>query len=133
MSKRYYISDIILVTGSDFDYYAPAVADLGVNWVGAIESGPDGKPLYTDCIVMVNTPNHAVLRSDPRIDSLPDFPLDGKLNAINGPTKSNMDAALTRRGFDLTGINSSDGYRDVLQKIGQQRSAAFDIDKFDVN
>lgn len=132
MSKRYYISNIIGV-GDHLDPIRPAVADLGVNWVGAIESGPDGKPLYTDCIVMVDAVNHAVLRNDPRIDSLPDFPLDGKLSSINAPTKSNMDAALTRRGFDLTGVNSSDGYRDVLQKIGQQRSAAFDIDKFDVN
>lgn len=132
MSKRYYLSDLI-GAGDHLDPIRPAVADLGVNWVGAIESGPDGRPLYADCIVMVNTPNHAVLRSDPRIDSLPDFPLDGKLSSINAPTKSAMDAALTRRGFNLTGINSSDGYRDVLQKIGKQRSAAFDIDKFDVN
>ena len=132
MSKRYYLSDII-GTGDIDDPYRPAVADLGVQWVGTIESGPDGRPLYTDCVTLVDTVNHGALRSDPRIDPLPDFPLDGKLSSINASTKSSMDAALSRRGFNLTGINSSDGYRDVLQKIGQQRSAAFDIDKFDVN
>lgn len=132
MSKRYYISAII-GAGDSLDPFRPAVADLGVAWVGAIESGPDGRPLYADCIVMVNTVDHAALRSDPRIDPLPDFPLDGKLSAINSGVKTAMDNMLTRRGFNVTGINSSDGYRDVLQKIGQQRSAAFDIDKFDVN
>lgn len=132
MSKRYYISDII-GTGDEFDPYRAAVADLGVSWVGSIESGPDGKPLHPDCIVLVNTENHAVLRGDPRIDPLPDFPLDGKLSAINASTKSEMDTALTRRGFNLSGVNSSDGYRQVLDKIGKQRSAAFDIDNFDVN
>lgn len=132
MSKRYYISDII-GTGGEFDPYRPAIADLGVSWVGSIESGPDGRPLYTDCVVLVNTVNHAALRVDSRIDPLPEFPLDGRLSAINTTSKSEMDTALTRRGFNLSGVNSSDGYRDVLQTIGKQRSAAFDIDKFDVN
>lgn len=130
--KRYYISDIIGTGGFD-DSIRPAVADLNVNWVGAIESGPDGLPIHPDCLVMVDTVNHAALKSDPRIDSLPDFPLDGKVSSINATTKSEMDAALTRRGFDMSGLNSSDGYRQVLDKIGKQRSAAFDIDTFDVN
>lgn len=131
MSKRYYISDII-GTGDEFDPYRAAIADLGVSWVGSIESGPDGRPIHPDCLVMVNTVDHTVLRGDPRIDPLPDFPLDGKVSAINSATKTAMDGVLARRGFVLS-TNSSDGYRDVIQSVGLQRSAAFNIDKFDVN
>ena len=131
MTKRYYISDII-GTGDSFDPYRAAVADLNVNWVGSIESGPDGRPVHPDCLVLVDTVDHTALRSDPRIDSLPDFPLDGKVSAINSAIKTAMDSVLARRGFVLA-TNSSDGYRDVIQSVGLQRSASFNIDKFDVN
>lgn len=132
MSKRYYISKIV-GTGSEVDPFRPKVADYGVSWAGSIESNPiTGKPVYPDCMVIVATVNHGVLMADPVIDAMPDFPLDGKLSAINTGTKTAMLNALTARGFDVTGLGNTDGYRDVLQKIGLQRSPAFNIDNFDV-
>lgn len=132
MSKRYYISKIV-GTGDEFDPFRPKVADYGVAWVGSIESDPvTGRPVHPDCIVLVATANHALLRGDPDIDAMPDFPMDGKLSAINTGTKTAMFNALTARGFYTTGLNNTDGYRDVMQKIGLQRSPAFDIDNFDV-
>lgn len=131
MSKRYYLCDII-GTGSDLDPYRPAVADHRVGWVAVIESGPDGKPLHANTIALVETENHALLRADKRIDPLPDFALDGKLTAINTAARNGMMTALERRGFVASGINNADGYRDALQNIGRQRSAVFNIDKFDV-
>lgn len=131
MSKRYYISKII-GTGDEFDPYRPKIADYRVSWAGSIPSGADGRPLYPDCLVLVATANHAVLRGDVDIDAMPDFPLDGKLSGITAGTKTAMFNALERRGFDTAGLTNTDGFRDALQKIGLQRSSAFDIDNFDV-
>lgn len=132
MSKRYYISKIV-GTGDEFDPFRPKIADYGVAWVGSIESDPvTGRPIHPDCVVLVATANHAMLKGDPDIDAMPNFPLDGKLSAITNATKTAMYDALTARGFDTSGLVNTDGYRDVLQKIGLQRSPAFDIDNFDV-
>lgn len=132
MSKRYYLCDII-GTGSDMDPYRPAVADHGVAWVGVIESNPEtGAPSHADTIVLVETDNHAKLRADSRIDALPDFVLDGKMNAINSAARTAMSAALSRRKFSISSINNADGYREALQQIGRQRSPQFNIDAFDV-
>lgn len=129
--KRYYISKII-GTGSMQDPYRPAVADEGVSWVGDIPSDPDGRPLYDTCLVLVNSKVHSKLRTHPDIDALPDFPLDGKVSAIQQQTKTGMITALKKRGFDTAGLENKDGYRDVLQSIGKQRSPHFDLDNFDV-
>lgn len=135
MSKRYYICNII-GDGTMFNSYRPAVANYGVAWVGSIEnhtSGPDiGKPKYPDCLVLVSTINHAQLLNKPGIDPLPNFPGDGKLAGIATVTKSAMFGMLTARGFDTTGLTNTDGYKEALQKIGLQRSAAFNIDSFDI-
>lgn len=131
MSKRYYLCDII-GSGTEEDMFRPAVADHPVDWVGSIETGPDGRPIHADTIVLVSTDDHSILRADRRIDPLPDFALDGKMSAINGVVKTAMTNAMKRRGFDVSGLTNTDGYRKALQQIGAQRSAGFDIDKFDV-
>lgn len=132
MSKRYYISKIV-GTGDEFDPFRPKIADYGVSWSGSIPSDPvTGHPLHSDCMVIVATPNHAVLKGDPDIDAMPDFPLDGKLSAITTGTKTAMFDALTARGFDVSGLGNTDGYREALQKVGLQRSPDFNIDNFDV-
>ncbi len=135
MAKRYYLCNII-GDGSDDNPYRPAVADYeasGVSWAGVIESGPDGRPIHADCLVIVNTEDHSALRRDARIDAMPDFALDGKMSAINNVVKTAMVNALRRRGIVKSGISNTDGYREALQQIGQQRSGAFDIDKLDVS
>ena len=132
MSKRYYISKIV-GDGSEYDSYRPKVADYNVAWVGSIESDPEtGKPIHTECMVLVDAVDHGVLKRDVDIDEMPDFPLDGKVSAITTATKSKMFSVLNGRKFDTSGLTGTDGYREVLQKIGSQRSAGFDIDNFDV-
>lgn len=132
MAKRYYLSSII-GDGTDDNPYRPAIADYNVSWAGAIETDPNGRPLHADCLVIVNTEDHVALRRDARIDAMPDFALDGKMSAINNVVKTAMTNALRRRGFDVSGISNTDGYREALQQIGLQRAAAFDIDKLDVS
>lgn len=132
MAKRYYVAEII-GDGSMDNPYRPAVEDYGVAWAGAIETDVAGKPIHRDCLVLVSTDNHAQLRADSRIDAMPDFALDGKMSAINNVVKTAMINALRRRGIDVSGLTNTDGYREALQQIGMQRSAAFDIDKLDVS
>lgn len=129
--KRYYISKII-GDGTFPDPYRPKIATYGVDWSAVIHSDESGHPLFAEVLAIVATNNHAQLRNDPDIDPLPDFPLDGKVSAIQQKTKTDMFAKLAARGFDIAGLDNADGYRDVLQAIGRQRSANFNIDALDV-
>ncbi|SOD42355.1 hypothetical protein [Nitrosovibrio sp. Nv4] len=138
MAKKYYICDII-GDGQDVPPtpttgpFRPVIADLGVSWVGSIPSDPvTGHPLHTWTLVLVNTDNHAKVIDAKGVDALPDFPLDGKVNAINNVTKSRMNEALVRRGINTDFVSGSDGYRDVIRGIGQKLEAAFDENNFDV-
>jgi len=132
MTKRYYISPIV-GTGDEFDPFRPKVADYGVSWVGSIPSNLEtGHPLFNWCLVLVNTANHGQLLSDGAIDALPEFPMDGKVGAINTATKNNMIAKMQARGIDTGFINSVDGYRDVIRAIGRSISPAFDENNFDI-
>jgi hypothetical protein len=131
VAKRYYICDVI-GTGDETNPFRPAVADYNVSWTGSIPVDMvTGQPLYTWAFVLVATDDHTVLRSDKRIDTMPDFPLDGRMNAINSAASKALENALSRRGISLT-WNSTEGYREVLQAIGKRLGPNFDIDKFDV-
>lgn len=130
--KRYYLSDII-GDGTEENPFRPAVADLGVAWSGSIPTDPDtGKPLKTWALVIVSAANHAALRADNRIAALPDFPLDGKVSAINTTTKNGMLNALTKRGIDTSFVGNADGYRDVIRGVGRAADPVFDENNFDV-
>jgi hypothetical protein len=132
MSKRFYLCDIV-GDGTDDNPYRPAVANYAVNWVASIETGPDGKPLHSDCLVLVNTDNHLPLRADKRIDAMPDMTLDGKFSAVSVAAKNAMSAAMVKRGISTQFLSDTVmGYREVLQTIGKQRSEGFEIDKFDI-
>jgi len=129
--KRYYLCDII-GDGTDDNPYRPAVADHSQKWAASLPTGMDGKPLHSDCLVIVEADNHMPLRADKRIDPLPDMTLDGKFSAVSVAAKNAMSAAMVKRGFSTQFLGDTVmGYREVLQTIGKQRSEGFDIDKFD--
>lgn len=68
MEKRTYRADIV-GDGTEGDPYRPIVADLGVSWVGQIESDPEtGAPLSTRALVVVATDDHDALATHPGID-----------------------------------------------------------------
>lgn len=130
--KRYYLSPII-GTGAEDDPFRPKIADYGVRWVGSIPSDPTtGRPLFTFALALVAAANHASILADQAIDALPDFPLDGKVSAINTGTKNRMVAALQARGIYTAFIGNSDGYRDVIRGIGKALDPDFDENHFDV-
>ena len=129
--KRYYICDVI-GDGSWENPYRPSIADDGIGYVGDIKSDPQtGAPLLPWCLVLVAAPDHTKL-GKPGRDALPDFPLDGKVSAINASAKGVMNAAFNRRGITLD-LNSKDGYRDVIEAIGKQINANFSSNNFDVS
>ena len=139
MAKRYYLSNII-GDGTDSDPtpttgpFRVAIADLGVSFVAQIPTDPvTGRPTKTWALALVNTDNHARLINTPGVDALPDFPLDGKVSAVNNITKTKMLASMTRRGIDKGFVDGTDGYRDVIRGIGKQVDQSFDENNFDVN
>jgi hypothetical protein len=131
--KRYYISPII-GDGTEENPFRPKVADHGVAWVGSIPSDPDtGHPLFAWTLVLVNAINHGPLLADQTIDAMPDFPLDGKVNAINTATKNAMLSKMQARGINTEFIGNADGYRDVIRGVGQKLEPTFSENNFDVN
>lgn len=133
--KRYYISPVIEVPSAEFGTeYRTKIADYGVPSVAVIPSDPvTGKPLATWALVLVSTNNHGAILADATIDALPDFPLDGKVSAIQTATKNAMISKLQARGIDTAFIGSADGYRDVIRGIGQKFEPAFNENNFDVS
>lgn len=130
--KRYYISPII-GDGTEFNPYRAKIADYGVATVSVIASDPTGKPLLSYALALVSATNHGRILADAAIDALPDFPLDGKVSAINTATKNAMIAKLQARGIDTSFIGNADGYRDVIRGIGQAIEPAFNENNFDLN
>lgn len=131
MSKRYYLCDVI-GDGTEDNPFRPAVADYGVNWSGSIPTGEDGRPTTTWALVIVGAKDHAQLRKDARLDALPDFPLDGKVSAVNTASRNALTAAMSKRGVPTSGLQLADGYRDAIRQIGKSLDPAFDENKFDV-
>lgn len=137
--KRYYLCDVIGDGDPDVELtpttgpFRPAVADYGVTWAGTIPSDPvTGHPVHSWALVVVESKDHSEIRKDARIDALPDFPMDGKVSAINAATRSQALAALSRRGIATGVFSNADGYRDVIRGIGRQLHAEFDENKLDV-
>lgn len=127
--KRYYLCDVI-GTGAELDPYRAAVADIPAvkNW--GMQDGTLNGKLVALCIVACA--DHAPFKGRPSIDPMPDFPLDGKISAMQTAVKNKMVSDAERRGFDASTIGSSDGYRDAINAFGRQLNPTFDIDSMDV-
>lgn len=130
--KRYYVCDII-GDGSFENPYRAAVADGTVNAAVTMpNSDPNtGAPLGNWCLCMVATGNHARLNGRAGIDAMPDFPLDGKVSAIQTATRNAVSARLSARGIPDV-FSNSDGYREVIRKLGQQLQPDFSENNFDI-
>jgi len=134
MSKRYYLADIILVTNSEGEQeYTTALAKYPVISQAGFPVNPEnGEPLRNWTLAQVESVDHAPLLADPRLDALPDFPLDGKVSSINTAAKNAMLAAMQRRGIDTASVTGTDGYREVIQLIGVAANATFNVNSFGV-
>lgn len=131
MADRYYLCDMYFNEATEA--YEPVVSKIpNTSFVAACDSDPvTGIPLYSDCFVMVRSDNHAALRALQGVDPMPDLSLDDKMANIASAAKNAMVGAMQRRGFSTQQVNSTTlGYREVLDSIGKQRSASFNIEKF---
>lgn len=133
MTKRYYLADIVGIDLGDGIEYRTAISDYPVKSEGGFPVNPEtGLPLRDWTLVVVETDDHARLMADPRIDALPDFPLDGKVSSINTQAKNAMLAAMQRRSIDTASVTGTDGYREVINLIGVAAHTTFNVDSFSV-
>lgn len=133
MTKRFCLTRIIW---SDEDGYIPQVRLHGVSFGWAVPTNSDpqspdyGKPLYPYALVLVGTADYTSLVNDPEIDVFPDFPVDGKWLSVSDSARAQLVAALQNRGWSVAGIDNIDGYKEVIEWIGQQRVPGFTIKTF---
>lgn len=149
MSKRYYLSSIV-GTGTINDPYRAQLNDLCQQQTAAgnksncaqfIGTDPStGKPIKPWALCIVGSLNHMPFTHVTGIDPMPDYPLDGKVAAIQRAKLLAMLAAITARGVDPTqfltnpdGSIKADGFRDAVRGLGQQLDTAFSEDNFDVS
>jgi hypothetical protein len=125
MSKRYYLSDVEDYPQEDGSILRRAVVAEYADYVAEI--------LGNKALCLVTTNNHGPLISDSRIDAMPVFPLDAKINAMQSSAKNQMIAAMSGRGFSTGLISSADGYRDVIRGIGRELNVNFDENNFDIS
>ncbi len=147
MSKRYYLSSIV-GTGTIDDAFRAKLGDLckqqtdaGNKSLCAQFIGTDpttGHPLKPWALCIVGSLNHQPFIGVTGIDALPDYPLDGKVAAIQRNKLLALIAALNARGVDVTqfltnpdGSIKADGFRDAIRGMGQQLNTAFSEDNFD--
>lgn len=123
MSKRYYLCDVV-GDGTPENPFRSCASDYTVAVASAIKDGV--------AFSAVTTENHGQLIADNRINALPDFPLDGKINAMQGAAKTQMQTDVAARGLDISAISSADGYRDVIRAIGLQLSPHFNENNFGI-
>lgn len=130
--KRYYICDVVGTGNGYMDPYRPLVKDLGaVNFTAEIQIDPQtGALLQPWALVCVEANNHVPFVGKPGVIDLPDFPLDGKVSAIQTSVKNKMLSRLQARGIDTSPIANTDGYRETIRTIGKRLNPNFDENSF---
>lgn len=131
--KRYYLCDII-GDGTFGNFYRPKLADIGVDArVTEMQTDPaTGVPTKPWCLVLVADRNHGKLQNVPGVDPLPDYPMDGKVSAINAVARQAMLNRLAARSINGNVVQTADGYREVIRGIGRELNPLFDENNFDV-
>ena len=130
--KRYCIAKII-GDGTENNPYRSALKNYNdINHeFGEIAQDPiTGQPTHTFVLAIIKTVNISRLIADKDIDVLPDFPLDGKMSAMQTATKNKLADALTKYGVSIGG---ADGFRDAIRTIGRVIKPDFDENNFDLN
>lgn len=130
--RRYYISPII-GTGTEEDPYRPKLADGGKPWVAIIPSKSDGTPSFPWALCLVNALDHTGILGDSNNDGLPDITLDSQLSVLPANQRNQLINRLNQRGIDMTGINATSTFRQLLERVGKQLDVAFRVDRFDVS
>lgn len=130
--KRYCIAKII-GDGTENNPYRSAIQkynDLHYEFGGIAQDPITGQPTHTFVLAILKTVNISRLMADQDIDIFPDFPLDGKMSAMQTATKNKMVNALAKYGVSISG---ADGFRDAIRTIGQMIQPDFDENNFDLS
>ena len=130
--KRYCIAKIV-GKGTEFDPFRSSIqnhSDVHYEFGEIVVDPNTGQPTHSFVLAIVETASLSRLMKDDDIDVLPDFPLDGKMSAMQGNTKSAMTATLAKYGVSIRG---SDGFRDAIRAVGRVIKPDFDENDFDLS
>lgn len=135
--KRYYLAEIEqyeFEPGSmAYRCRASAYPDLKFEGGEILTDGTTGLPINSFTLVLISATDHQRIIDDPKMYALPQVDLDIKVSSINTTTKTLMINKLKSLGVDTSFINTTDGYRDVINGIGLLNNFQFDVNNFDVN
>lgn len=137
MAKRYVIGPVV-GSGTLGNPYRAKVADI-CPAVSVIPSNPDGSPKYNFALSLVSTDNLAAVLAITNLYALPDYALDGRMDGMESNARTGLVQSVEAYDLDGNGLHldathdDSDGYRSVLEAIGEQFDPSFNLDHFDVS
>lgn len=140
--KKYYLSKIKAVQEGNETFYRHRLQDIDyvdVEYLGG-EIKVDqvtGIPTEKALLVLVGGVDHKRFQDDPELVPIPDVALDVKVSATKTLTKLDFKSKAKGLGLanaDVDGIvDNADGWRDVVNALGQKNNAAFDCNNFDLD
>lgn len=130
--RRYYVCRLVEVNDPEFGVtMVPRLAQIAPP-EGASRSFVYDAQRAGFAICVVTHPHGLPAIVDPDVETMPDFPLDAKLNAMQQATRDRMIARCQAFGVSTAHATQSDGFRDFLQGVGAQVSPDFRLDGFGV-
>jgi hypothetical protein len=124
--KRYYLAPVVTVPDPDLGQLRQVDIPDGFNYSAAI--GNTG----SWALIIVAAQDHRTLTSNSKLVPLPDFPLDGKVSAIQKATKDQLVARAQQRLGITISADNVDGYRELIRDLGTRVDPNFHEDNFDV-
>jgi hypothetical protein len=116
---RWYLVPVV-GTGTNHDPYQAET--LGRGGSAVLPSREDGHPKHEVALVLVNSPDHSALESDPRIYPIGDLTdLDRPVDELENAKRAWIEAVTDLRQVSADGL-----VRQVVRRLGQQLDDGFD-------
>lgn len=129
--RRYFVCKVETVADPEFGTVRRPVLDAH-RWPDGTSVAYEMSDALNWALVVVTNPIGFVPPAGFDADSMPDFPLDAKLTAMQTNTRNQMIGRLAARGIDTSFVGSSDGFRDVIRSLGLLHNQNFREDSFGV-
>jgi len=130
--KRQFISDIVTSApwGED-GYYPVTIFYPSINFGGSPPGDPETGAPYRNWVLIEVTAGSdedlAAFSADPRVDTLPDLPLDTPVSQMPAIVVSSLRAILSRRGIGAGLVDEAVNYGAILAGITLRANAAASV------
>jgi hypothetical protein len=130
--KRYFLAPILLLNDGEFDYYASKIQTYsGIQYdLGVIPSNEDGTPVLAWTIALLDTAAQVRVADDTGITPLPLVGYSTLISALDSGEYAAVEAACTGYGIDISSIQSTDTFGDLVALLAQLTYPVFSVNNY---